>query len=98
MVTGVPAPVFGDDDGSTCTTSGTAAVDGVGRELGVTVSTSESAGSGWVAKISAYWPVDVLASPIMAVWVPLVVTLPRMLSRWPQHRLSVGRAQSRLVP
>ena len=98
MVTGVPAPVLEDEDGNTCTTSGAVAVDGVGNALGLIVSTRGSAGSGLVAKISAYWPVDVLPAPIAAVWEPLVVTVPRMLSRWPQHPLSVGWVQSRLVP
>ena len=42
-------------------------MDGVGREPGVMRSTKESAGFTWVAKISAYWPADVLPSPIIAV-------------------------------
>ena len=61
-------------------------------------STSESAGFTWLAKSSAYWPADVFPSPIMAVWPPVVVQFPRMLSRWPQQALLPGEVQSRLVP
>ena len=65
----------------TWTTSGAAAVDGVGSVLGVRVSTRVSAGSCWFMKIWVYWPEVVSASPIWAVCVPVVVQGPRMLSR-----------------
>ena len=82
MVTGVPAAVLGEESGSTWTTSGADAVAGVGRELGVSGSASGVvAGSSWLAKICVYWPPLVSASPIWAVWVPVVVQLPKMLSR-----------------
>ena len=75
-----------------------AAVDGVGSVLGVRGSMRESAGSSWFMKIWVYWPVLVSASPIWAVWLPVVVQGPRMLSRWPQHEASVADVQERLVP
>ena len=65
----------------TCTTSGAAAVDGVGSALGVRVSTRASAGSCWFMKIWAYWPEVVSPSPIWAVWLSVVVQGPRMVSR-----------------
>ncbi len=99
IVTGVPAAVLDVDAGKTWTTSGTAAVLGVGSEPGVMVSVSVSAGSTWLAKIWVYWPAVVSASPIWAVWVPLmVVQLPRILSRCPQQSTSPGEVQSALVP
>ena len=98
IATGVPAAVRGEEAGSTCTTSGAVELEGVGKELGVIGSTRESAGSFWLAKICVYCPAEVSASPIIAVWLPVVVQLPRMLSRWPQHALLSGVVQSRLVP
>ena len=65
----------------TWTTSGAAAVDGVGSVLGVRVSMPGRPGPpGW-QKSWVYWPETVSASPIWAVCVPLVVQGPRMLSR-----------------
>src|SRR5271163_2123889 len=98
MVTGVPAPVLALEAGMTWTTSGAAAVDGVGSVLGVRVSVRESAGSSWFMKIWVYWPVLVSASPICAVWVPVVVQGPRMFSRWPQHPPAPADVQWRFVP
>ena len=90
--------MLGEEAGSTCTTSGDADVAGVGSELGVIGSTSGSAGFFWLAKICAYWPPEVSASPIMAVWLPVVVQLPRMLSRWPQQSMLSGVVHLMLVP
>ena len=98
MVTCVPAAVFGDDAGSTWTTSGAAGVDGVGNELGVTGSTSGSDGLFSFMKICVYWPALVSASPITPVVLAVFAQLPRMVSRWPQHPPLPEDVQSRLVP
>ena len=81
IVTGVPAAVLEEEAGMTWTTSGAAAVDGVGRPLGVTGSMSLSAGSIWLAKSWVYCPELVSASPICAFCVPVVAQGQRMLSR-----------------
>src|ERR1700683_3118976 len=98
MVTGVPAPVRALEAGVTWTTSGGAAVDGVGSVLGVTASVRASAGSSWFMKIWVYWPELVSASPIWAVWLTVVVQGPRMWSRCPQPPAAPADVQSRLVP
>lgn len=92
------AAVLGDEAGSTWTTSGALGLIGVGSELGVRLSTKESAGLVWLAKIWAYWPSAVSPSPICGVVVPVVLQGPRMALRWPQQSVDEAEAHNRLVP
>ena len=80
-MTGVPAAAVAVEEGRTWTTSGAAGVVGVGNAPGVMVSTSVCGVPVWFMKICVYWPAFVSASPIWAVWLPLVVHGPKMLSR-----------------
>ena len=97
-MTGVPAAAFDVEAGLSWTTSGGAGVDGVGSAPGAMVSTGTSGVPVWFMKTWVYWPAFVSASPICAVWLPLVVQDPRMLSRWPQHPDMSWGVHSRLVP